>query len=437
MIARVVDKVKGIIGYKRLEEQLKQRDYDIIQMGQRVIDLQRQVKVMRNEKIRIVFVCHRPQIWDSLEALCEKCMEDDAFDVTIVTIPNKKQLPELGLHHEQYMSEGAEEYFKNYPCRVIQGYDYDAKEWIDLRSLHPDYLFFQTPYDICRPPEYHACEVVKFTNLCWIHYALCFIGGDVVESSTPGYYLKYVKNIFIEAKEMMGFYKKQTEESPISNQQNILWLGYPRLDNLENKMQRKNDSWCHDRGGAYRILWLPRWCTEEGNCCFFDYKDKLVDFVDGQRGFDLLFRPHPQMFRNFTATGEMSEQEIKDYQQKIEESANAAFDQEEDYWKAFATTDVLVADATSLLSEFFITGKPVIYCHKENDSFIGVGEAVYEGFYVANNWEELEENLELLRTGKDPLKATREKLIKEIYDIPEKGAAYEIKEYLKRQFYEI
>ena len=321
---------------------------------------------------------------------------------------------------------------------MIPGYDYDTGEWIDLRSLHADYLFFQTPYDICRPPEYRASEVSKYTNLCWIHYGLCVIGGEVVESSTPDYYLKYVKNVFIDAKQMMGFYKKQTEGSPLKNQQNLLWLGYPRLDNLADKMLRRNDSWCHaDDKRVYKVLWLPRWCTEEGNCCFFDYKDRLVDFAGRQEDLEILVRPHPQMFSNFMATGEMSEQEIADYQKKIKESRNIAFDREEDYWKAFATADVVVADATSLLSEFFVTGKPIVYCHKEIDCFTGVGESIYQGFYVANNWEELEGALGRLRTGEDPLKDAREKIIKEVYDIPEKGAAYEIKEYLKRQFYEI
>ena len=108
--------------------------------------LKRKSKLQSGEKITVVFVCHRAQIWSALKTVFEACNEDEQFETIIVTIPNKKQIPKLGLNHEEYVSEGAEEFYKDYPCRVIQGYDYKNKTWFDLETLNPDYVFFQTPY---------------------------------------------------------------------------------------------------------------------------------------------------------------------------------------------------------------------------------------------------------------------------------------------------
>ena len=59
-------------------------------------------------KINVVFVCHRPNVWGSLKSIYEECIKDDRFNVSIVAIPCKKQLPKLGLSHQVYESEGAE-----------------------------------------------------------------------------------------------------------------------------------------------------------------------------------------------------------------------------------------------------------------------------------------------------------------------------------------
>ena len=98
------------------------------------------VKILQKKKINIVFVCHRPAFWSSLATVYDALKSDNLFDVKIVAIPIKEELPNLGYSHENYLSEGAEDFWKSYSC--INGYDYQTREWLDLRTLHPDYLFF-------------------------------------------------------------------------------------------------------------------------------------------------------------------------------------------------------------------------------------------------------------------------------------------------------
>lgn len=92
-------------------------------------------KSKRGEKINLVFVCHRPQVWNSLKTVFEACNADEMFNVTIVAIPFKKQLPKMGFNHEFYETEGAEEFWKDYPCKVVNGYDYEMKEWMEYKGL--------------------------------------------------------------------------------------------------------------------------------------------------------------------------------------------------------------------------------------------------------------------------------------------------------------
>ena len=79
-------------------------------------------KKENGEPIHVVFVCHRPAVWESVHSVYDAMKENPAFRVSLVTIPNKKQLPELGLRHEQYESEGAEAFWQDEGA--ISGYDY-------------------------------------------------------------------------------------------------------------------------------------------------------------------------------------------------------------------------------------------------------------------------------------------------------------------------
>ena len=142
-----VGRLPIVKNYKnKINDRFTKINNEILQLANENIELRFKLKKVLNEKINIVFVCHRPAVWGSLKTVYEAMKQDSAFDVKIVTIPNKKQLPELGLAHEIYESEGAEEFWQG--DNVISGYNSKTQEWVDLRNLKPDYIFFQQPYNI-------------------------------------------------------------------------------------------------------------------------------------------------------------------------------------------------------------------------------------------------------------------------------------------------
>lgn len=402
--------------------------------SQTIIELQRQIKNLKQEKINVVFVCHRASLWNSLKTVFEECNKDEKFEVTIVTIPNKRQIPKLGLNHEEYVSEGAEEFFEDYPCRVIQGYNYENHTWYDLKALKPDYLFFQTPYDICRPSAYKSDVVALYTKLGYVHYGMPFMGGMIAEESFPKNFLKNIYFHFAEFAEMQKYYIERVPENATHRHKNILLTGYPKLDGVEKYQGCESDLWLYPREqGYFRVMWTPRWSTGEGNCTFFDYKEKLPDYIRQTEKIELLFRPHPQAFSEFVEKGEMTKEQVEDYQKLFRESDRMSMDTGADYLKNFYSSDVLITDESSIMPEYFLTGKPVIFTYKEThlNSF---AEKLSEGFYWVKDWEELEKTLKMLQSGKDPLLKKRQQLINSEFCIPEKGSGYMIKEILKKDF---
>lgn len=404
--------------------------------GSEITELNRKINVMNNEKINVVFVCHRAQIWNSLKTVFEACNEDDRFHVTIVTIPNKKQIPKLGLNHEEYVSEGAEEYYKDYPCDVINGYDYEKHTWFDLRQLKPDYLFFQTPYDICRPPEYQSDVVSLYTKICYVHYGMPFMGDFIAEESFPVSFLKHVYFHFAEFQEMKDFYVNRVTENPIHKHKRVILTGYPKLDGIEKYVGCESKSWHYKKEeGRYRIMWTPRWSMGEDNCTFFDYKDCLLDYVENKKDIEFLFRPHPQAFSEFMEKKLMTEEEVTDYKRRYEESDIAFLDTQGEYLPSFYSSDVLITDESSIIPEYFLTGKPIIFTYKTTH-LNEFAKKISEGFYWAKDWEEVKKYLDMLRNGEDSLREKRKELLEHSYYLPKDGSGYEIKELLKKDFYQ-
>ena len=70
------------------------------------------------------------------------------------------------------------------------------------------------------------------------------------------------------------------------------------------------------------------------------------------------------------------------------------------------TADVLISDPSSMIIDYFFTGRPIVYCanHGVNDGFVDV---LKPGMYWLESWEEVEKVLDDLRRGIDPLKEIR------------------------------
>lgn len=426
-IVKAFPLTKKIMNSLSLEtEQLKK---ELLFYSNQAIDLRRQIKLLRNEKIKVVFLCWRPQVWGSLKTVYDAMKDDDAFDVTIVTIPNKKQLPKWGLNHEFYESEGAEAFWKG--DDVISGYDYATGEWLDLRLLKADYVCFQQPYNICRTGAEKSWVVSRYAKLFYVHYGQLIFNGVVEKDVYPPDFMRDLSLAFPETEEQ----KKIMEKVCDTTRTKLIVAGNPRFDNLSRYLNCNSPVWKSESHTDFRILWTPRWSTNEGTCTFFDYKDVLLEYCQTHKNLNFVFRPHPQAFLNFSATGELSETEANTYKAKYTESENTRIDFSKEFTETFWSSDVLIADMTSLMPEYFLTGKPIIYTHKHVDMFNEFGSKMAEGFYKVANWTELKNTLEMLINGTDPLREKRQQIIKDLFYFPPEGAGVRIKNAIKEDFF--
>lgn len=414
-----------------LSQNNEKLEIKIINLEKELIRQKHISKYKNGEKINIIFICQRPQVWTSLKSLYEACLKDSDFNVTIVTIPIKKQLPNITFNHEIYESEGAETFWADSDCNVINGYDSFSNKWLDLRTLNPDYVFFQQPYDIVRCELYKSSNIAEFASIGYTSYYYA-ISSDDIKNCMPENFIKNVSICFLQ---------NNSEEKWFNDKFNILKYptvkrfitGCPKFDNIHNYKNKKSSLWKLNTEKSFKVIWTPRWTTNENTCHFFDYKDKFIEYCKRHKDVDFIFRPHPQAKLNYAAEENFSINQFEQYEQHYKNSNNMNIDYTPDYLPLFYSADVLISDISSIIPEFFLTGKPIIFC-KKNQSKYNIESVWSKGLYIAKNWSEVEHILNQLKSGIDPLYELRHKLISSEFVLSSSHVGQKMKCIIKKDF---
>lgn len=365
------------------------------------------VRENRNDKMRIMFIIQRTEVFNSVRTVFEAAVVNDECEVFLLPLP-------------RCANEGKELYWDTYAsvvefCHQLHGgtvidtYNFETKVYYDLTELMPDYIFLNVPYTNQYPDVYSLEKLALIGKVCYVPYGYTISNKKKYSDLYAGLFyvdfMKYISFLFADGDSSYLYCKKNRMWlSELLFGKRLYNIGYPRFDNIE----------VHEvRPMGNTILWLPRWTVakqiDDGNLAshFLDYNDSLLEYVDSQDYYRLVIRPHPLMFENFIKYGLMSEQDVLAYKEIIKNHGKISMDEKPSYDDAFNTADVLVADCSSIIIEFFLHGKPIIYCGKREELSSQIAY-VTKTFYYVNGWEQLKKVLDDLKDGIDPLKKDRQ-----------------------------
>ncbi len=298
-------------------------------------------------------------------------------------------------------------YTKNY-SNVCKAYDEETKTWFDLKRYKPDYIIYERPYGNCLPYTYRSDQTVEYAKVIYIPYGYILTKSeDLLNIVLPPDFLRNMSIFFASWEGVENYCREYFKENKYKNRK-VVNLGFPRFDLTNTISGKKYDE--------FTILWIPRWTVAGVNSkdtseetSFFEFKDCIIDRCKIKKDEFWMIRPHPLAFQNYLAHGLMSDEEVDEYKESIKCMSNAALDNQKDYLPGFERADVLLADFSSLIIEYYITGKPIIYCG--NVEALPM-EELKKSVYIANDWGQVVFYIEELKAGVDPLRAVREEVIR-------------------------
>lgn len=372
------------------------------------------IKPIQNRKIRVIFVVVNSNTWNKLKSLYHEMLNNDKIDVKIVCCP------------EPYKEDTSitYNYFKNngYDCidaRVGEG-PWNALEnkgkWFNLKNLEPDYVFYSEPYNMYLPKKYKSSEVSKYAKICNVMYAMTTT-REFLEIRPSDFY-RDVYCCYANNQDELNYNINQFREQHNIGIQKTKYLGFLAFSDIYECKNKQSESWNFSKN-KIRAIWTPRWTTDKtvGGSNFFKYKDILIKYTKNNEDVDMLFRPHPMALDNFVRTGEMSQDEVDQFKSICEITPNLSLDKEKSYTTTFWNSSFLITDISSIIVEYFVTGKPIIFCESSvtRQKHLPFFEKLINTCYVVKNENELINTINMLKKGQDKNKKIREDLIVELF----------------------
>lgn len=324
-------------------------------------------KKPHNGVIRVAFIAQMAEIWDKEEPVYEAMVNDDLFAVDMIVIPPYDQVKEAVDH-----SYDNNYFLDRYP-EAIRGYQNES--WINIKEKQYDYIFLQRPYDHYLPKGFRGSDLVAFSKVCFIPYG--FNSADVFNGgNTNKEFFRNVYMSFMESAYMANLLKEQFKFKFEKNTHKVFNLGYPALSPYLS---------FPDIDKITRVLWTPRWSFDAiiGGSNFFKFKETFIELATSNPQCTFVFRPHPLMFGELMRQGIMTQAEIDEYLVHLN-TIGILYDHDTTIYETFLKTDLLITDFSTIIIQFFLTKRPIIYCPsciKLND----VLEKIQEGMYLADD----------------------------------------------------
>jgi CDP-glycerol glycerophosphotransferase (TagB/SpsB family) len=269
-------------------------------------------------------------------------------------------------------------------------------------------LFYQRPYEDLLPVEYRSESLYRKIKICYMAY---FNSINTLYKNIDNFnFLKNAHIVFYPCDDEVQYEKRNHWIGCLIGAHKILNVGYPMLDRYLKIGDSSIDT---------TILWTPRWTPElkSGGSNFLRYKDKFADLRNNYEKAYLIARPHPLTFNNFISSGLLTEEEAEEYKSLLKRK-QIELDESEDTFTAFQRASILISDYSSVILPFFLTGKPVIYCTVIGATgleFTSEFKEVIKTLYIAESWDDVTKYVEMIVSGNDYLKESRQRIIKEKY----------------------
>ncbi len=361
-----------------------------------------------DQPYKIGFIVQLPSIWDKQIDIYEEMLKRDNLQIYLFVVP------EYDFKDDKVLRTYDNNYFLGKYQNAIKLLD-DRGKWLDLKEYRLDYMFYPRPYDHYLPRQYRSDIVSKYCKCCYIPYGLT--GADVFDDSDLPFY-DNMHCLFMDSNYKLKSIKSRYPVSYALGIKKMFSLGYPVLARFLD--YPKTD-------GIKTITWTPRWSLDplKGGSNFLKYCNDFLSLIKNDK-YRFIFRPHPLMFDELIKKGYVDDEFKKKFLGILSEH-KVLFDTVSPIEEIFRKTDLLITDFSSIIPQFFMTNRPIIYC----ESGINLNEDYLEMMkysYVAKSWEDVLKYIGQIKENEDLYAEKRLKFIEEKYSICRNSAALIVNE---------
>lgn len=343
-----------------------------------------------NERIKVGFIAQSAGVWDKMEPVYSALKRNEHFYTYLFVVP------EDNFKTYEIKPDYEENFFCTHYPESIKVLDNNGN-CMDPKEYQVDYLFYQRPYDYRLPKMLRSSRMVQYTKCCYIPYGFVasdtFDGNNLKNEFFDNQYIMFMDSEYMKKK----FIRRYPIASYIGAKQ-VEYLGYPALE--------KYIQWGKLENSEGYITWSPRWSfdSKNGESSFLKYKDQFLEYTKKNKG-KYIFRPHPLMPVELVDKGILTEEQWKEYIYKLENNG-VVYDVVSPIDSILRKTEILITDFSTIIGNFVMMGRPVIYCDtgvKLNPPYQEMRKCIYTVY----DWENVEKICSRLQVGIDSTQSIR------------------------------
>ena len=374
---------------------------EIHHLQRKVNSLMQRIPAAR-QRIRCLFVVHFANNWTALEPIYKAMAAADDFEPFVVVVDfsfyGRDDFISCDTLSDMLNARG----IPHFKWRDMSEYEpgSNAGQFL-LHHLDPDIVFRQAPYDGSVPPPLWVFNSSAYRT-CYVPYGLETVQTPASTVNTEFFHSAW--RIYACAEKQAQYFR---EESVVGGT-NVRVVGNPRLDVIAERCATEPRS---ER--PFTVLWTPHHSASAHWLSFGTFHQNcwdILQFAEEQRDIDFILRGHHILFKTMIDLGAMTPDAIETFRNKWSALPNTRTDASACFSDVFVQSDVMLGDGVSFLTEYQVTGKPVIFIERtDHVPFNVFGQSTIPGTYrVANAEEAFKRILDIKEGGDDPLAPTRQ-----------------------------
>lgn len=312
-------------------------------------------KLRAGKKLMVCFFVSQKQFW-SMQSIYDALKKYNCFQLFVVPFPASYHISEE--RKETYRELCA--FHKANGAHVLHVCDEENNLLIPPEELSPDIIFYEQHWMGNFHPEYQIANMFKSALCICIPYGVMI--ANIPEDQFNGVAHNLAWLNFVETPMHLRLSRKYADNKGI----NSVASGYPKFDAYAAPV--KKHYWKSNSPHIKRIIWAPHYSVNTLSVInfgtFFTYAQKLLDLARSNTNhIEFIIKPHPALKSQCAKLG-LPTQIFDDYINTWDSLPNTSVVTDGDYLDLFKTSDAIILDSLSFISEYMITGKPMCFLSK-------------------------------------------------------------------------
>ncbi len=355
----------------------------------------------KGEPFNVVFFALMDSVW-KYDRLYQLMVQDKRFNAVILVCP----IVNYGRENMLNNMEKCYSMFKQKGYNVIRSYDEATDTYVDVRKeLAPDLIFYTNPYQGLIDDRYY---ITQFPDILTLFTTYGFPESKSYSITFDSLFHNVLWRKYVDTEYRKSIAKRYSRVKG----SNVIVSGYPGIDNFIRHPENVNDVWPIKDRHVKRIIWAPHH-TITGYAfvnysTFLRYYQTMLDLAHKYKNdIQIAFKPHPLLKNRLKI--EWGEEKTHEYYNRWDSLSNG-FVADGEYEDLFNTSDAIIHDSGSFIGEYLFTEKPGMFLENgiaDREKYNDLAIECLKHYYIGNNEDDIENFIQQVITGDDPLKEDR------------------------------